>query len=370
MKTTRKAMIYSAVLQRCEQNGNRTTHAQQNVCRGFFGINRFVAVLAFFLLVWLCGTPRASVYAQQNTTFPILLNHCFAVLDSVTYTSIVQSEFIKSTFAQGTVRTTIADGGSASWTGAYYFGEETYLELFRPSANLIFRTGNAGIGLGVEQIGGSASVLAALQTAAGNLGTGTVSTRLRTRRKEVNPTTTNTNTNTSVMLDTASVPWFYATDIDFKDDVHSDVMRLSLWTMEYHPDFLRTYYSKSTSPATLFPQERGITRRANLFRQYDSTRLLRNITSIRLALPPLEMKRFLAQVRTLGMVVQQDITGVPQDRLVLGNGFRIRAMPSSANRIGITEITFSLTRSVQHQIYTFGERSVLTLSGEEAVWTF
>jgi len=78
------------------------------------------------------------IYGQTETSedaIPkVYVNHFFLIIDSATYKDIVESEFIKNEFATLEERTTVSNNNE-SWTGAYIYGESTYIEIFNSSKN-------------------------------------------------------------------------------------------------------------------------------------------------------------------------------------------------------------------------------------------
>ena len=73
-------------------------------------------VVAILFLLTCCGVASAQVVDTHTLVPPVLLNHVYLTLEANTYNAIVNSEFIKTTFASGGERTVTSN---TSWTGLY-----------------------------------------------------------------------------------------------------------------------------------------------------------------------------------------------------------------------------------------------------------
>jgi hypothetical protein len=281
----------------------------------------------------------------KNAPAPSLFfNHCYIVLEPTTYQAIITSEFIKSTFADGGEIT--VNNINASWIGGYFFGEETYVEFYDPDKNRQGDphnqvVGNSGIIWGIEAEEESAAWQYALQRTDSTFGS-TTATILMPRKLGA-----------AQML----TPWAYFTTAQYKQQ---NERRFKSWTMEYHKTYLKNLHPDCKK------EEDGMTRKQYLMRRYSGTKLLKNITSVCVALDSLEIKRFVRELKASNYAVREGKREIKAD----AHGFHIRLVPATQSRQGIIELRMKLNRQVPHQTYSFGGNSVLILDGEEAVWTF
>ncbi|MCP4724942.1 MAG: hypothetical protein GY863_07895, partial [bacterium] len=110
-------------------------------------------ITLILLATILAALNSPGVFAQdenEKLTSPILLNHFYFVLDSATYVSIESSSFLRNEFAITEKRTTVRQGGN-SYTGLYFYGENTYFEFFNIATEKNNKAGNTGIAFGIEQ---------------------------------------------------------------------------------------------------------------------------------------------------------------------------------------------------------------------------
>ena len=102
---------------------------------------------ALLLFVFILSFP---VKKQQMPA--VVLNHFYLVLDSTDLSALINATFIKERFAASKTNFVKADNNE-SWTGTYLYAVDNYFEIF-DSAGVGEKTGNAGLGLGIETIGG------------------------------------------------------------------------------------------------------------------------------------------------------------------------------------------------------------------------
>jgi Family of unknown function (DUF5829) len=282
---------------------------------------------------------------------PVLLNNVYIVLEANTYNAIINSDFIKSNFVGGGERTVTAN---TSWTGAYFFGQETYIEFYNPEKNIDPHNkvvSNSGVIFDIEQEGGSATLQYALKRTDSAFAA-TTATVLFPRK--IGASATNIKVPNTPEKE---VSWAYFTTSRYQNQTQR---RFKSWTMEYHPKYLQNAYPDGK------PAENGITRRQYLARQYDSTKLVRNITAVCIALDSVEKSRFIRELKASGYAVQEG----KRETNAMGNNCTFRIIPATASKQGIIELRMMLNRSIPHQLYTFGEHSTLMLDEQEAVWTF
>ncbi len=243
---------------------------------------------------------------------PVYLNHVYRVLDKDTFAAVDHSEYLRTEFAQFERRTT--KSGDDSWTGLYFYGETTYFEFLAADPARQRPLGQSGVALGVEEAGASAAVGRALEA----LGAGKVRSLERPR-------------------ETAGrmVPWFRMTGFEPGDPI------LVSWVMEYSPSFLKEWHPE------LRPGLSGISRQAVLERYHAKAALtapvkdplLKDVTALRLALPPAQGQAFGRELAALGFRSE------PKDGEAswTGPGVRIDVVPA-AGGAGIVALEMSLTR--------------------------
>ncbi len=244
---------------------------------------------------------------------PVFLNHVYRVLDRQTFEAAERSQYLQTEFAQFEKRST--KSGSDSWSGLYFYGEHTYFEFLEADPGRERPVGACGIGLGIEAIGGSAAVRAALE----GLGQGAVMELQRPRES-----------------DGRAVPWFRMTGFEPKDP------GLVTFVMEYEPAFLKQWNPD------IVPSLSGITRSAVLERYRAKAAraipapgaLLKDITAVTLALTPDQAMLLGAELSALGYR-----SGTAAGKSIwVGPDVRFAIVPASPGTAGITALEMSLSR--------------------------
>lgn len=82
------------------------------------------------------------LHAQSNPT-PVFLNHVYFVLDSNGYRHLFDSAFLKELGTQSESKTTTTSG---SWAGKYFYGLNSYFEIFPPNGFPGAAPGTFGLG--------------------------------------------------------------------------------------------------------------------------------------------------------------------------------------------------------------------------------
>ena len=140
-------------------------------------------------------------------TLPLLLNHLYRVVDAETFAAARESAWLRDVFAPSELRTTRRPDWD--YTGLYWYGTTTYVELFEEGAQ--GPAGTSGVALAVETPGATPDVAEAWQAALGEA----------QHRVVVRP------------VDDMTVPWFHMAHA-----VPDQREHLKLWSMEYDADFL------------------------------------------------------------------------------------------------------------------------------------
>lgn len=226
---------------------------------------RVILASVVLLAVFLCPRPISSA-ATKPTVF---LNHFFAVISAQSYAAILADPYLTTTFAPFEKRTTARN--DQTYTGAYWYGRNTYFEVFEPPSQ--GPVGAGGIAFSVDGAGESAAIKAAWTESLGGAETMPV-----TRRTE-----------------TAEPGWFHLTA------ARGFGPGLRMWLMEYHKDFLGSWYPELT-------MARGMGR-ADVLDRYVAkigktgdreTAVLRDVTALVLAMDDANLDRLRKHVMPAG----------------------------------------------------------------------
>ena len=263
---------------------------------------------------------------------PLRLNHLYGVVDSATFAAARDSSWLRGLFAPSELRTTARPDWT--YTGLYWYGTSTYLELFEAGPQ--GPAGASGVAFGVESAGRIADVAHAWRTSLGDAVT----------RVVVRP------------MDVDSAPWFHMAHAvpDRREQLH-------LWAMEYHADFLAAWQATSTAA-------RGITRAEVLERyarlaQGPVDPLLDDITAVTLALTPAERGFFERHVSAF----EASSRDAGTSHVITGDGITFGIAEATARRRGVQEIVCRLRRPAGPEVITIGS-TVIDIDGTRAVWKF
>ncbi|MFE9995476.1 DUF5829 family protein [Streptomyces avermitilis] len=299
-----------------------------------------VMVLAVALTWAVEGGART---AQADESRPpadrqlLFYNHSYGVLDRETADAIEHSAYLRD-FADFQVRTTTGAGGQ-TWTGRYLMGRETYLELFGVGdlPDQDGTLGSTGMGLSTERAGDLA----------------TVTERLRDQGV-ANPVEFR---QTRDFGDGVPVPWF---DAVFTTDQYD---AFGAWAMEYLPEYFADPRS-NTEPAG-YPGDVG--RERYLSDDYRD-HLMRDVTSVRLAVSARDLANTVPLLRAGGFVTRAEADGGIVARRG-GTTIRFDAVPR--DQLGLRQAELSLNRPVEYRHEERIGRSTLVVGpGARAVWTF
>jgi len=285
------------------------------------------------VLIAACVAGLAGAAAAPEPAMPkVDLNHVYRVLDKDTFSAVDHSDYLRAEFAQFERRTT--KSGDDSWTGLYFYGESTYFEFLAADPARQRPVGQSGLAFGVEEPGASAAVRRALEA----LGVGRVRSIERPREAAGK-----------------TVPWFRMTGFEPDDPI------LVSWVMEYSPKFLKEWHPE------LRPGLSGISRRAVLERYQAKAAmtapvkdpLLKDVTGLRLALPPERAEAFGRELAALGFRREPRDGGVAWT----GPSVRIDIAPPAANGPqGIVLLEMSLSRKpAEPKTVDFGKGARLDL---------
>lgn len=277
---------------------------------------------------------------------PVYFNHLYLVLKDSTYRAILGSDFLRTAFSGMERRTTYTSTGEW-WSGAYYYGDQNYLEFFGASAGHWIggaQEGWAGLAFSVDEPGGALAVRQAIEEACGYQ----PGHRLR-----------------QVQLGENTVNWFYLTQLAEQVSLES----FDSWVMEYHPDIFRqkgiayTSGSPLTRQAYLSPWNTG--KHAER-----SKPVFNRITEITLRMAPEPAERY-ARILTILGYTQSVEDGV----LVLSaHGTSLRFLPEKPEgmRYRVHSLRLAMLRpSVRPMTFVFAPGSRLVLGEDDyAEWFF
>ena len=252
----------------------------------------------------------AEPASSQATTPTVFLNHFFVVIDSKSYEAMQADPFLTTGFAPWEKRTTIRN--DETYTGVYWYGRNTYFEVFEPPAQ--GPVGASGLALGVDGEGESAAVKERWSASLGGAQTFPV-----TRRTE-----------------TAEPVWFHMTAGGSAQGL------LRVWLMEYDREFLARWHENLT-PA------RG-KRRAEVLDRYVAkigksadreTAVLGDVTRLVMALDESDLGLLAKHLTPVGWVVTERS---PKERTTFRGpgGVLIEVVPQAGDQRGIIEAEFSV----------------------------
>jgi hypothetical protein len=301
-----------------------------------------------FLLLSATGISmlaQAATFEPQakESMNPVYLNHFFLTLDPQTYKEIWESPFLKDEFATFEQRTTVR--ADMTYTGIYFYGTHTYFEFFEAGKASGRAEGASGIASGIEAQGGSDQLKEHLESFL--------------KIKAMKTTITR-------KMNDKEIPWFHSVGGNFVDRTPL----LMTWTMEYHKDFLNSWYP-DLSPAT-----RGITRREVLERytaklgdnEKRGQKYIDDVIEMHIALDEKSRSQFIKEREAFGY----KITGDASRTVCAGPGIDYIVMPQTPQSVGITAIKLSLKKNKTGQkVYRFGGKSVLQFNDDRtAMWSF
>ena len=282
--------------------------------------------LFWIVITSLIMTAACSEKTVKAPTVPrVVLDHAFVVVDDLTYDAIAASEFLKTTFAASKV-SAVQSGTGSSWTGAYFFGPETYIEILRVSSVSDDQPGTGGLGFVVERRGELDQLEAVLRASV----SAPINRQLMSLADEGGK----------------SEPNFYMLTLQYEG-------LGNVGFMEYHERIAEKYG--------------GITRTAVHSKTHDSSKALGNIAVIKAALNEATTNAYKEVFAALNYAVSSN----GQIIELRGPEQIIQISPATESSWGIQEIGFKLinppSRDIEEQIGT--SRLVLRADGN-GVWVF
>ena len=83
----------------------------------------------------------------SSTLPPVFFNHLYVVLDDKTYRAIMGSDFLQIAFPGKEKRATLTAAGE-TWSGAYFYCQDNYLEFFGSGSNPVSGSAARGAAAG------------------------------------------------------------------------------------------------------------------------------------------------------------------------------------------------------------------------------
>lgn len=294
--------------------------------------------LAIILITFNCSD--ASNQEQQAALpFPVFLNHVYVTTDAETYESIVNSSFLREQFAVSELRTTVRRGGR-SYTGLYFYGENTYFEIFNADTEERFELGYTGIAFGVEQPNSINTLRELISDEDGEL-----SPAIR-------------------ILNGQQIPWFYSVGPkDFPENTG-----LFTWIMEYHPEFLSQWHPESNENDIGISRNQFLNRYVSVLQDIPAEPAMLDITSITIAAGEKALAGMLEMCNVFGYT--SSFSG--KMTIIEGPDIALKFIPETESKKGIQQITLKIKSGSQQQSeYRFGSRSTLKINDDgTATWSF
>ncbi len=265
-------------------------------------------------------------------TEPLRLNHLFRVVDQETFAAARDSAWLREVFAPSELRTTRRPDWE--YTGLYWYGTSTYLELFAAGAQ--GPAGTSGVALAIESAGATPAIAEAWRRTLGQV----------EHRVVVRP------------VGEQTVPWFHIAH--GVPDVHG---ALKLWSMEYDADFLAAWHAERTAA-------RGITR-AEILQRYaaiatgPAAPLLDDVVAVTLALTAGERHFF--EAHAAAFAAERRDAGTT--RLLQGDGISFGLAEADDDRHGVQEVVCRLRRRTGREVITIG-RTTIVVDGDRMIWKF
>lgn len=288
-------------------------------------------------IILLIGSLMPS---QRNSKLfsSVPLNHFYVVLDSETYKAIEQSPFLRKEFAVNEQRTTTRT--DISYTGVYFYGNNTYFEFFDASETAIGRLSDSGLALGVDHAGALAAIKAELASRF-SVGEAPI-----TRGFEGH-----------------QVPWFYmAVPKNFPMS-----SGLRFWVMEYHPKFLMEWNPQSDDKNDGISRKQILRRYADVLKGVPAKPYLKDVIAITIAVDESTQKSLIDLCKHLNY--RERVDG--RTTILDGDDVELRLVDQTKDIRGIQQITMRVDGRPKQTEYRFGAKSILKFHENGlATWSF
>lgn len=280
-----------------------------------------------------------TAQAVRSDLLPqVFLNHFYVVLDSLTSNAIERDAFLRKHFAPNEKRTTT--NADMTYTGVYFYGVNTYFELFDIANSPGHRVGDSGIAFGVDQPGA-----------------------IRVLQEKLGPSFEPSLQSVTRLYQGKQIPWFLmatAKSLPYEGE-------LSCWVMEYHPKFLAQWNRQPKAA------NRGISRK-DILKRYSEVLepvhepRLEDVVEFTLAADEPTKNNLIHLCLQLGYQFERKQNG--EVVTLRGPDFTCLLIPATERVSGIREIKMR-TRSLSHceEEHRLGQ-SVLKFVGRSAIWSF
>ena len=284
-------------------------------------------------------SPKSETFSTPPTQLDslpkVFLNHFYVVLDSPTCRAVQEDRFLQNHFAvHEKRRTTNAD---ITYTGMYFYGVNTYFELFDIAESPGRRLGDSGIAFGVDQPG-------AIRVLGQKFGIS-----LDPNLKSV-----------TRLHHEKQIPWFFMAtprSLPYESE-------LSSWVMEYHPEFLANWNPRPSEPNRGVSRKDVLKRYSEVLEPVDEP-YLEDVTGLTVAADELTTDNLMRFCLQLDYQLDREEGGSVALR---GPDLVLLLIPATANVRGIREIKMR-TRPHRNEEHRLG-RSILRFSGSSAIWSF
>lgn len=292
-----------------------------------------LVVIMIIPLVFLNKTQGKSSSKQ------VFLNHLFLILDTPTYTSIENSEFLQKDFAVFERRTTVQN--NMIYTGIYFYGTNTYIEFFDTKKIFLGGSGTSGIAFGVDQTGA-----------------------LNALKAQLPPDLLMSEETVTRLLGEKQIPWFSS----LRPNKLMFGSSLWAWIMEYDPRFLEEWHHDLDADNQGIERRRILARYATFLKRNPSQTHFEDVTGITAAVDSTTKTEFTRLCKFLGYSVDTK----EGDTTLRGPDIVIHLVPETKSTRGIQKITMRV-RSMpeENKRYKFGPGSVLEFHDNgTATWSF
>ena len=281
-------------------------------------------------------SPRTP--ATQPNSFPqVFLNHFYVVLDSATCNAVEENALLRNHFAPNEKRTTT--NADLTYTGLYFYGVNTYFELFDIANSPGRRIGDSGIAFGVDQPG----AIGVLQ---------------EELRQSLEPSLKSVTR----LYQGKPIPWFFMAmprSLPYESEMSS-------WVMEYHPEFLANWNPQPSGTNFGISRKDILKRYCQVLEPVDE-QYLEDVIGLTVAADDRTTKHLVHFCLQLAYQIDREEAG---GVILRGPDFSLRVIPATADVGGIREIKMRTRSWPQREEECQLGRSTLRFGGSSAIWSF
>ncbi|HXW54253.1 MAG TPA: DUF5829 family protein [Candidatus Cybelea sp.] len=282
--------------------------------------------------------PSLRTPPAQPHSFPqVFLNHFYVVLDSPTCNAVEEDAFLGNHFAANEKRTTT--NADMTYTGRYFYGVNTYFELFDIANAPGRRLGDSGIAFGVDQPGA-----------------------LRVLQEKLRPSLELSLKSVTRLYQGKPIPWFFMAtprSLPYESEMSS-------WVMEYHPEFLANWNPQPRGTNLGISRKDILKRYSEVLKPVDEP-YFEDVIGLTVAADEPTASNLIRFCVELGYQIEREEGG---DVALHGPDFSLLVIPANKSVRGIREIKMRARscpqREEEHQL----GRSTLKFVGSSAIWLF